>query len=86
MVCLMAHISWFQLSESDDLDNDIDELLHDFELKCERPILHCVLFYWNALQNLNQYTWYVYRQVKLYNIIWTINNYKGMTTHCQQFI
>ncbi|GFG28621.1 hypothetical protein Cfor_05663 [Coptotermes formosanus] len=33
------------LSESDDLDNDIDELLHDFELKCERPILHCVLFY-----------------------------------------
>ncbi|KAK7867482.1 hypothetical protein R5R35_004490 [Gryllus longicercus] len=34
-----------KLSQSDDLDNDIDELLHDFEAKCERPILHCVLFY-----------------------------------------
>lgn len=34
-----------KMSQSDDLDNDIDELLHDFEAKCERPILHCVLFY-----------------------------------------
>jgi len=33
------------LSSSDDLDNDIDELLQDFEAKCERSVLHCVLFY-----------------------------------------
>lgn len=33
------------MSKSDDLDNDIDELLHDYEAKCQRPILHCVLFY-----------------------------------------
>ncbi|PSN53933.1 RNA polymerase II subunit A C-terminal domain phosphatase SSU72 [Blattella germanica] len=33
------------MSQSEDLDNDIDELLHDFEAKCQRPILHCVLFY-----------------------------------------
>ncbi|RZF45365.1 hypothetical protein LSTR_LSTR002808 [Laodelphax striatellus] len=33
------------MSKSDDLDNDIDELLHDHESKCQRPILHCVLFY-----------------------------------------
>ena len=34
-----------QLASSDDLDNDIDELLQDFESKCSRPVLHCVLFY-----------------------------------------
>jgi len=33
------------LSSSDDLDNDIDELLQDFEAKCQRSVLHCVLFY-----------------------------------------
>nr|CAG4638071.1 EOG090X0E4R [Chydorus sphaericus] len=33
------------LANSDDLDNDIDELLQDFEAKCSRPVLHCVLFY-----------------------------------------
>ncbi|XP_067006201.1 RNA polymerase II subunit A C-terminal domain phosphatase SSU72 [Anabrus simplex] len=33
------------MSKSEDLDNDIDELLHEFEAKCHRPILHCVLFY-----------------------------------------
>ena len=36
---------FFQLTSSEDLDNDIDELLHDFETKCQRPLLHCVLFY-----------------------------------------
>jgi len=30
---------------SEDLDNEIDELLQDFEAKCNRPILHSVLFY-----------------------------------------
>ncbi|KAK6634982.1 RNA polymerase II subunit A C-terminal domain phosphatase [Polyplax serrata] len=34
-----------KMSQSDDLDNDIDELLHDFEAKCDRAILHCVMFY-----------------------------------------
>lgn len=33
------------MSKSEDLDNDIDELLHEYEAKCQRPILHCVLFY-----------------------------------------
>nr|CAG4641226.1 EOG090X0E4R [Eulimnadia texana] len=33
------------LADSDDLDNDIDELLQDFEAKCQRSLLHCVLFY-----------------------------------------
>nr|CAG4648902.1 EOG090X0E4R [Polyphemus pediculus] len=32
------------LSSSDDLDNDIDDLLQDFEAK-HRAVLHCVLFY-----------------------------------------
>lgn len=34
-----------QLSETDDLDNDVDELLQEFEAKCQRPILHTVAFY-----------------------------------------
>jgi len=34
-----------QFSESRDLDNEIDELLQDFEIKCKRPLLHSVLFY-----------------------------------------
>lgn len=33
------------MANADDLDNDIDELLHDFEAKTQRPVLHCVLFY-----------------------------------------
>ena len=32
-------------TESLDLDNEIDELLQEFEMKCKRPILHSVLFY-----------------------------------------
>nr|CAG4645138.1 EOG090X0E4R [Leptodora kindtii] len=34
-----------QLASSEDLDNDIDEILQEFEPKCQRPVLHCVLFY-----------------------------------------
>lgn len=34
-----------QMASSDDLDNDIDELLNDFEANCQRSLLHCVLFY-----------------------------------------
>ncbi|KAA0203451.1 hypothetical protein HAZT_HAZT002467 [Hyalella azteca] len=41
MICELALL----LSSSDDLDNDIDELLHEFENKCQRNILHCVQFY-----------------------------------------
>jgi RNA polymerase II subunit A C-terminal domain phosphatase SSU72 len=33
------------LVTSDDIDNEIDELLQDFEAKCNRSILHSVLFY-----------------------------------------
>lgn len=32
------------LSASDDVDNDIDELLHEFESRCSRTILHTVVF------------------------------------------
>jgi len=34
-----------RVSESGDLDNEIDEILQDFEIKCKRSILHSVLFY-----------------------------------------
>ena len=33
------------LAESSDIDNDIDELLQEFEARCKRPILHTVVFY-----------------------------------------
>ena len=35
-----------RVSGSEDLDNEIDEILQDFEIKCKRSILHSVLFYW----------------------------------------
>ena len=35
----------FQMAQSDDLDNDIDELLQEFESRCQRTILHTVVFY-----------------------------------------
>uniref|UniRef100_A0A023F9B0 RNA polymerase II subunit A C-terminal domain phosphatase SSU72 n=3 Tax=Triatominae TaxID=70999 RepID=A0A023F9B0_TRIIF len=33
------------MSNAEDLDNEIDSLLHSYEAKCNRAILHCVLFY-----------------------------------------
>jgi len=33
-----------QLSASDDVDNDVDELLQEFESRCHRAILHTVVF------------------------------------------
>jgi RNA polymerase II subunit A C-terminal domain phosphatase SSU72 len=33
------------LAETSDIDNDIDELLQEFEAKCNRQILHTVVFY-----------------------------------------
>lgn len=32
------------LAKADDLDNDIEEVLQNFEEKCERPILHSIVF------------------------------------------
>ena len=32
------------LQQSDDLDNDIDELLQEFETKAERSLLHSIAF------------------------------------------
>lgn len=33
------------MAASDDLDQDIDEILHDFESKSNRTIYHSVMFY-----------------------------------------
>jgi len=41
LLCELAQI----LTSSDDLDNDIDDIIQDFEGKCEREVLHTVLFY-----------------------------------------
>jgi len=34
-----------ELSNSDDIDNDIEEIIQEFEAKCQREVLHTVLFY-----------------------------------------
>lgn len=34
-----------QLLASDDLDNEVDEILQEFEHKVNRPVLHTVQFY-----------------------------------------
>lgn len=41
LLCELAQ----HVHSSDDLDNDIDDILQEFESKCEREILHTVLFY-----------------------------------------
>jgi len=41
LLCDLASL----LSVSEDLDNDIDEIVQEFESKCQREILHSVLFY-----------------------------------------
>ncbi|KAL7639407.1 UNVERIFIED_CONTAM: hypothetical protein RMT77_009908 [Armadillidium vulgare] len=41
MICELATL----LASTEDIDNDIDELLHDFENKVQRNVLHCVQFY-----------------------------------------
>ncbi|KAF4528020.1 hypothetical protein B566_EDAN002203, partial [Ephemera danica] len=41
MICEMVDM----MSNCEDLDNDMDDLLQDFESKYERTILHCVFFY-----------------------------------------
>lgn len=41
LICEMTQM----MSESDDLDNDIDELLQEFEAKAQRIILHTIQFY-----------------------------------------
>jgi len=32
------------MAKAEDLDNDIEEVLHNFEEKCQRPILHSIVF------------------------------------------
>ena len=34
-----------KLEACDDLDDEIDEIVHDFETKCDRSVLHTVVFY-----------------------------------------
>jgi len=34
-----------ELAISEDLDNDIEEIIQDFESKCQREVLHTILFY-----------------------------------------
>lgn len=41
MICDLCAL----MAQSDDLDNDIDELLQEFESRCQRSILHTVVFY-----------------------------------------
>lgn len=41
LICEMVQM----MSDSDDLDNDIDELLQEFETKSQRTILHTIQFY-----------------------------------------
>ena len=38
------HAFVFQLSELEDLDDDVDELIQEFEVKCQRHMLHTVVF------------------------------------------
>jgi len=41
LICELVNM----LSSAEDLDNEIDELLLEFESKANRNILHCILFY-----------------------------------------
>jgi len=41
MICDLCQL----LAQSDDLDNDIDELLQEYEARCQRNILHSLCFY-----------------------------------------
>ena len=34
-----------KLESCEDLDDEMDEIVHDFEAKCDRPVLHTVVFY-----------------------------------------
>lgn len=41
LICELCQL----LQDAEDLDNEIDEILQDFETRCDRPILHTVCFY-----------------------------------------
>lgn len=41
MICDLCTL----LAQSEDLDNDVDELLQEFESRCQRTILHTLVFY-----------------------------------------
>lgn len=55
-VCVCGFISWpsradlvsLQIQHTDDMENEIDELLQEFEDKSNRPFLHTVCFYWHT--------------------------------------
>lgn len=34
-----------RLESCEDLDDEIDEVVHEFEAKCDRQVLHTVVFY-----------------------------------------
>lgn len=38
-------VLFFQMAKCPDLDNDIDELIQDFESRRNKTVLHTVLFY-----------------------------------------
>lgn len=42
---MLANLLNLQLAKSNDIDNDIDEMIQEFEERRNRVILHSVLFY-----------------------------------------
>lgn len=72
------------MASSSDLDNDIDELLHDFEAKTQRPVLHSVLFYWSVydwLRCMFGQKWFlVFKQKQLSSNATTTTNYTNPMT------
>lgn len=57
------------LANSKDLDNDIDEMLQDFETSISRPLLHTIAFQWQQFIDLYCDTtrttqhWYILRVI-----------------------
>ena len=60
---LNAIFFYFQVSKCEDLDNDLVRILPEYEKKCNRSLLHCMLFYWRpGLPNFvdRLVMWYVF--------------------------
>lgn len=43
-----------QIQHTEDMENEIEELLQEFEEKSNRPFLHTVCFYWHTTQLCNK--------------------------------
>lgn len=43
-----------QIEHTEDMENEIEELLQEFEEKSKRPFLHTVCFYWRTSQTRNK--------------------------------